>query len=355
MPKRSLVAPFFSFDGENASSLGRVQGGESELDFWRRLDTRDGQRVRDLLNRCLARYTSPKKIRAMKRRLESSSDRQFSGAITELLMGEVLDAIATEVEIEPSIGVNRSRPDFRILDRDGNPVIVEVTRFLDCSDERHSHDIAWKSLWPQFMSIIEPMPYFVTVEAIGNPTPTTLNKSDRNRIHAAIQRSESLRQPQVVRFHADFSIEIESDGHLHELIGKKSMALVGYEFRGGLIDIPGKLRRVMMIVKEKAEKYADFPEPLVVVVSCPSYWFWLHQSYKMDSLEEMLEETPCAAIWLLQDLGLLTFGQCWNRLFENRRLHPAAGLGVLRHAQGRPFHEVARLGPEWNRPVIFDD
>ena len=110
--------PFFYFDASNASS-GPRSCQETLLAFIRRLATDDGDRLRCLMNRCLARYDQPRKRRDLMGRLQRGDDRQQAGVIAELLLGELLHKIATRTEIEPGHGQGVLKPDFRIHDAEG--------------------------------------------------------------------------------------------------------------------------------------------------------------------------------------------------------------------------------------------
>ena len=186
MPKKRFPEPFFFFDEANAS-MAPSPPDESLCAFFRRLDTQDGERLRCLLNRCMARFTDARKRNEMKSRLENGNDREQAGVLTELLMSEILYAISSTLEIEPKISAQASRPDFRIWDENQNSVTVEVTHFMGSSDQRHRESLAWNSVIHQLRPVVRPIPAMVTVEAIGIPTKTHISKQDRDNVVAGIQ------------------------------------------------------------------------------------------------------------------------------------------------------------------------
>ena len=128
MAKRKFPDPFFFFDQLRASSAPKGVD-ESSCDFLRRLSTEDGQRIRDLLNDCLAFFDGRKK-RELMAKLEVDDDRQHQGAIAELLMFRILVGAFQDIEIEPKIAGSLKRPDYLVRDRDGNCLVVEASNYF---------------------------------------------------------------------------------------------------------------------------------------------------------------------------------------------------------------------------------
>ena len=351
MPRKRFPDPFFFFDEANASRLPRPVT-ESSCAFFRRLDTDDGARIRELLNRCLARYTKPKKRRDMMSRLEGGSDREQKGVIYELLMGEILSAVSSRIEIEPRVGATGS-PDFRIWDANQNSIIVEATHFMDSSDERHRESLAWEAIVEQVRPIVRPLPAVVDIEALGHPADFRLSEHQERTLDVGIKRSLWSGMEHEVRMRDEFSIRISAEP-APSLQGKDSLAHWDHEFPEGVIDTRAKLRRIAQIVKTKSDKYGGFFRPFVVAVNCPSVFLWLDGDDRIEDLRNFLAGVAWDAVWLFQNLHPWNIGRCKSVLIKNPESDHAAGLQPVRRAQSEPLYEVLGLGPEWNRHVGWD-
>ena len=286
-------------------------------------------------------------------RLERGDDRQQAGVIAELLFGELLHHIAMRTEIEPGHGQGVPKPDFRIHDAEGNAITVEVTHFMDSSDERHAQGRAWECVVRQLKRIVRPLPELVIVRASGTPHAMTLDDAHVGRIQAAIRAASGYGIRETVSLSARFGIEIKSNRY-PEAAGKDSLLPRNYEFPEAVVDVRGKLRRIMTIVKGKADKYSAVPCPFVVAVNCPTAFLWLREADDLEPLRQMLEDVRCSAIWLFENLWPWNLGVCQNHLIENSAAGKKESLDLLRRAQERPLHELLGLGPAWSRLVGFD-
>ena len=234
-----------------------------------------------------------------------------------------------------------------------NAITVEVTHFMDSSDERHAQDRAWQCVVRQLRRIVKPFSVWVTVRACGTPRAVTLDETQVGRIQEAVQAVSPYRIPEAVSLGGGFAVEIQSRRD-PEVAGKDSLLARSYEFPDGVVDVRGKLRRIMTIVKQKTEKYSAVPGPFVVVVNCPTAFLWLDEADELAPLREMLEDVRCSAIWLFENLWPWNLGVCKSHLIENLGTANDTSLDSLRQAQEHPFYELLGLGPEWNRLVGFD-
>ena len=289
----------------------------------------------------------------MKSRLERGDDREQAGVFTELLMGEILEAVSSRLEIEPHVEESRSRPDFRIWDSDQTSVILEVTHFMDSSDERHKESLAWNSIVYQLRPLVRPMPAMVAVRAIGSPQNKQLTEPDKRRATEAIRRSVECSTWEETRLDGDFVIRFNA--HLLSSVeGKDSLVAWDNEFPGGLIDVAGKLHRITQIVATKTTKYAGNASPLVVAVNCPTTFLWLDEDEELAPLREFLVDSPCGAIWLFENLQPWSIGCCKSHLIETPTTGDVAGFEQIRRATKGPTYRVLGLGPTWNRLVGWD-
>ncbi|MDE2660004.1 MAG: hypothetical protein OXI45_07300 [Acidobacteriota bacterium] len=352
MSKNRFPDPFFFFDEENAS-IDPSPPGESLCEFFRRLDTQDGGRLRCLLNRCMARFTQARKKNEMRSRLESGADREQAGVFAELLLSEILSAVFPRLDIEPLVGHTDARPDFRAWDLANNPVTVEVTHFMDSSDERHKESLAWNAVVYQLRPLVRPMPAMVACRAIGRPQNKQLTETDRCRALEAIRRSVEHSGREEVRLGHDFKIQFSAH-FLPSVEGKDSLVAWEYEFPGGLIDVPGRLHRITQIVHSKTSKYAGISSPLVVAVNCPTTFLWLDEEEELEPLQTFLANSPCDAVWLFENLQPWSIGCCKSHLIEHSAVRDREGLERIRRAQKGPLYEVLGLGAEWNRLVGWD-
>lgn len=288
----------------------------------------------------------------MMSRLEGGSDREQNGVIYELLMGEILNAVSSRIEIEPPVGGTGS-PDFRIWDADQNPVTVEATHFMDSSDERHRESLTWEALVEQVRPIVRPLPAVVDIEALGHPVEIRLDEQEKRMLHGGIKRSLWFGTEHDVRLRDGFSIRISAEA-VPSLEGKDSLVYWGHEFPGGLIDTRAKLRRVAQIVKNKTDKYGGCARPFVVAVNCPTVFLWLDGDDRIEDLRGFLTDVPWDAVWLFQNLHAWNIGCCKSVLIENPESEYTGGLQQIRRVQSEPLYQVLGLGPEWNRPVGWD-
>ena len=301
----------------------------------------------------MARFTNARKRNEMKSRLESGNDRQQAGVLTELLMSEILYAVSSTLEIEPQISARGARPDFRIWDENENSVTVEVTHFMDSSDQRHRESLAWNSVIHQLRPVVRPIPAMVTIKAIGVPTETHIGKPEKDNFLAGIQRSLRHRRKQEFRLSGALSIRV-SARPAPSLAGKDSLASWDYEHPGGLVDVRGKLRRISQIVRTKTTKYSGYTGPLVVAVNCPTTFVWLDQDEELGPLQDLLAGAECDAVWLFENLQPWSLGCASSHLVESPESPHAAEIDPIRRAQAGPLYEVLGLGPVWNRLVGWD-
>jgi len=355
VPKRTLPEPFFYFDEANGSSAPTFFG-ESMLAFIRRLGTKDGILLRCLLNRCWTRYAGlSRKRRDLASRLERGKDREQAGVITELLVSELLDGLYARVEVEPSLGASTVTPDFRVLDGDGNWVIVEATNYMETSDEVHSREVLWGSLVRELRGMIRPLPTWVTVRPIGTPREVALGDQDRKFVRSAIDLAATTGGEVNVSLGADFAVAIEADMD-SRCAGRDSVLQWSYEPDGGIVDVPQKLHQIMRKVKDKAERYSVMPRPLVVMVNCQTAFNWYDEYEEIAPLKRMMRDVPCDAVWLFCNLQPANIGICEHHLLVNPQsdFNDTDHLSPLRQAQLRPLYETLGWDEVWNRVVAFD-
>ena len=298
----------------------------------------------------MARYEG-RKLRDMKRRLEGSNVRQWAGVFAELLVSEILCAVAARAVVEPRIG--RVSPDFRIFDAAGESAVIEVTHFMDSSDEIHSEARIWNSLVSQLRAVVEPVAVHVIAHPVGRPRCIDLTECHGERIREMVLQSSICGTTKTLRLSEEFSVAFRArpkpgGGEIGWLDA------LDYEHPGGVVDMEGKFQRIVKIVGAKAEKYSECPEPLVVVVNCPTAFLWLDQK-ELAPLSRMLRTTrPPEAVWLFENLQPWSLGCCRSHLIESPSHGHSTYLDMLRRAQVGPLHEVLGLGPSWNRYVGFD-
>ena len=234
-------------------------------------------------------------------------------------------------------------------------MIVEATNYMETSDEIHSRELAWDSTVEELRRIIRPLPVSVTVRPVGTPEGVQFRAREVGRVRRAVEQAVRTQTEVSVPFEGAFSMGIEADPD-PLLAGRGRVASQPYEPDGGVIRVPQKLHQITRKVRDKANKYAAFPRPLVVVMNCPTAFRWYDEYEEIEPLTEKMRGIPCDAVWLFCNLQPSNIGFCEHHLLENpdSPFGETGHLAPIRDTRGNPLHEVLGLGLVWNRVVAFD-
>ena len=348
MARRRFPDPFFHFDELRASSAPKGVD-EGSCDFVRRLSTADGQRIRDLLNDCLAFFDGRKK-RELMAKLETDTDRQHQGAVAELLMFRILAGAFQDIEIEPKVAGSLNRPDYLVRDRAGNALVVEASNYYGSSTKRYRESREWDRMVEQIRSIlketIEKYPIFVHLRPVGVPEFWEMGDTEQfNLIEATTQNDHFW-----IRRSEGFSIELS----VRPAPTRGTLTYFDYEYREGTQGTHAHINSILRKVREKSTKYSTSKVPSLYCINATSAFLWLDDDVTEADFAPLFDGKWCDAVWVLENLQISNLGQITGHLYVNPDAADLPILAELKRHLSAPMYRLLGLGSDWNRVVVFD-
>ena len=348
MARRRFPDPFFEFAKLRASSAPKG-ADEGSCDFLRRLSTDDGQRIRDLLNDCLAFFDGRKK-RELMGKLETDTDRQHQGAVAELLMFRILAGAFQDIETEPKIAGSLSRPDYLVHDRDGNGLIVEASNYYASSTKRYRESKEWDRMVEQIRSIlretIEVYPVFVHLRPVGVPQFWTLGDREQINLIEAITRHDNF----LIYRSERFSIKVS----VRSAPTRGTLTYSDYEYREGTHGTRAHIRAILRKIRNKSRKYSASNVPTLYCINATSAFLWLDDDVSEADFAPLFDCKWCDAVWVLDNLQVSNLGQITGHLYINPDSAELPILTDLKQHLNAPMYRLLGLGSDWNRVVVFD-
>ena len=348
MARRRFPDPFFYFDKLRTSSAPK-RVDEGSCDFVRRLSTEDGQRIRDLLNDCLAFFDGRKK-RELMAKLEIDTDRQHQGAIAELLMFRILVGAFQDIEIEPKIAGSLKRPDYLVRDRDGNPLVVETSNYYGSSTKRYRESREWDRLVEQIRSIlketIEEYQFFVHLRPVGVPQFWEMGNKEQFNLIAATTRYEHF----SIHRSRDFCIEVS----VRSAPTTGTLTYFDYEYRNGTQGTRASINSILRKVQEKSSKYSASNVPSLYCINATSAFLWLDDDVTEADFAPLFDGKWCDAVWVLENMQVSNLGQITGHLYINPDAADLPVLSRLKRYLSVPTYRILGLGSDWDRVVVFD-